>query len=93
MRACWPATDTFVQKIRDATARGPILQKVAINITDEGPAEVSAVSQSVRPYHLAQADITLVNGLVVHGARIVIPENLKQMVISVSNESHQGKSK
>lgn len=93
VRASWPTTSKYLEKIKQATARDPVLQKVASYIAGGWPKHQSAVSLPVQPYLQVQDQLSVVDGLVTHGSRLVIPESLKEDVLEKLHESHQGRGK
>ena len=91
VQACWPAGEEFLEKVRTNTARDPTLQQVAKDIVNGWPKE-HAVPLPMQ-YHQVQQELSLINGIVTCGCRIVVPMSLQTEVLRKLHESHQGRAK
>jgi len=76
-----------LDEIRDATQNDPELQEVIKYIQNQRWFESSANLQS---YKNVRNELSLADGLVMRGDRIVIPQKLQDRVIKTAHRSHQG---
>jgi hypothetical protein len=90
IRASWPTTTSSLLRLQNATAQDPVLQTVATYISEGWPKTVSLVMQ---PYQQRQGELCVVDGLVVCGSRIVIPQALREETLQKLHETHQGQVK
>ena len=88
----WPASPDCLQNIRSNTAKDSILQQVSTYITNGWPSEHS-VPLPIKPFCLVKDELSVVNGLVTCGSRIVIPFAMQQDILNKIHETHQGRSK
>jgi transposase InsO family protein len=92
IQAAWPATKSVLQNISNATARDPILQIVAAYTVDGWPS-IEAIPGDVKQFYQMHGDLSVVDGFVTNGSRIVIPEELRRDVLEKLHEGHQGRAK
>ena len=93
VKAAWPTSSSFLQKMKLATARDPMLQKVATFIAEGWPQPQSSISLPVIPYYHARDELSMFEGLITYGSHIVVPEQYKEEVLGRLHETHQGKGK
>ena len=48
------------------------------------------MDEALKPYKHLKEELTIVDGLVLRGDRLVIPEKLQQTVVDIVHSSHQG---
>jgi hypothetical protein len=92
IQAAWPATPRILQEIKSATAQDQVLQKVAA-YTIEGWPAIEAISGDVKPFYRVKGDLSVIDGFITNGNRIVIPEKLRPNMLERLHEGHQGRSK
>lgn len=76
-----------MQKLKEATREDPILQSVIEMIKSKANWQKS---QEFWPYKLVSEELSVSDGLVMRGDRIVIPKKLQSKVIEIAHSSHQG---
>ena len=82
-----PVTD---KEIRKATAQDPVLSQV-FNYTLHGwPVYSSAVDSKVRPFFHKRMQLTIHNGCLLWGLRVVIPQKYRHKVIQLLHSGHPG---
>ncbi|KAM7284605.1 uncharacterized protein ISCGN_001699 [Ixodes scapularis] len=74
---------------QDATARDPILPKVMEYISSTWPAEVK-LPPGFKPYFAVREQQSQVDGLLFNAEKIVVPTSLRDQVIEIAHETHQG---
>ena len=76
--------------IRDATEQDSTLSQV-FNYTLHGwPNDVAAVPKNVQPYFSKRTQLTLRNGCLIWGLRVVIPQKHRQEVLKLLHAGHPG---
>ena len=79
-----------LQELRDATESDCVLQKL-IQVTLGGwPSQKSDTDLDVRAYYNVRHELTVQNGLVFKGNRIVVPTSVQKDIIATVHRSHQG---
>ncbi len=78
------------QEIQRATRRDPILQKVLSYCMRGWP---SSVGKSLRVYHTKMAELSVEDGCLLWGGRVIIPVSLKKVVLSELHKEHMGVSR
>lgn len=84
------ASPHLQQRIAEATASDPILSAVARYTVQEWP---QTVPSPLLPYHQERGHLSLVNGILSHGLRLVIPATLQPEILVKLHEGHQGMTK
>ena len=86
--ASLPLTDVMIDKVRVATATDYALQRV-IEMCNNGtwPDDVSRLAFNVQPYWHSRDFLTVQEGLLLHNARIVIPDALRQTTLEALHSS------
>ena len=76
--------------IKDATEQDSTLSQV-FNYTLHGwPNNVAAVPKNVQPYFSKRTQLTLRNGCLIWGLRVVIPQKHRQEVLKLLHAGHPG---
>ena len=76
--------------ITEATKQDPVLSQV-FNYTLHGwPNNASAVPKNILPYFHKRTQLTLRNGCLIWGLRVVIPQKYKQAVLKLLHTGHPG---
>lgn len=83
-------TTTHSQQIKDWTRRDPILSQV-VRVTLEGWASAET-SEQYAPYTAKKSELTVEDGCLLWGARIVIPPQGRIAVLTELHEAHPGAS-
>lgn len=77
-----------VQKIRQETQRHPVLSQVHNYVLRGWPSEVN--DDLLRPYVSRQHELTIHDGCVLWGSRVVIPDCLRSTLLHELHEGHPG---
>ena len=78
-----------VEDVRKATMDDLVLLEV-MDIVQNGNGESRYKSEDLRPYKLVQSKLSVANGILLRGSRIVVPKALQCRVVNISYEGHQG---
>jgi transposase InsO family protein len=93
VQAFWPASSEKLQNIKTATTQDAILKLVAKYTSTGWPAYISDIAPEAKPFFQIQGELSIVDGLLTYGSRIVIPESLRKDILDRLHEGHQGKTK
>ena len=88
--ACWPASQSKLQDIREASEADTLLRQVAECVTEGWPSSAKQVPLKLLPYYRERGELSAVDGIVAKGSCIVIPESLRPEILERLHESHQG---
>ena len=91
VKATWPTTDNRLNDIKVATARDATLQVLSEYIINGWPRK-DVIPNKVREFQ-QDPELSVVDGIITKGSRIVIPESMREEVLQKLHESHQGISK
>jgi transposase InsO family protein len=91
VQASWPASDKRLTEIQVETASDPALQMVTRAILQGWPS--NTVPEMMKPYLQAKGELSIVDGILTMGDRIVVPPSLRREMLSRLHESHQGLEK
>ena len=78
-----------VEEVREATVNDPVPLEV-MDIVQNGNGESRYKSEDLRPYKLVRSELSVTNGILLRGSRIVVPKALQYRVVNISHEGHQG---
>ena len=78
-----------VEEVRKATMNDFVLLEV-MDIVQNGNGESGYKSEDLRPYKLVRSELSVANGILLRGSRIVVPKALQRRVVNISHEGHQG---
>ena len=93
VRQSWPVSDEKLREIATLTSEDRILQK-AISLTSSGwPASIGEVDPTLREFYSVRSDLSVNEGLLIKGSRIVIPEKLREDILSKIHAGHLGITK
>ena len=76
----------------EATASDPILQPLILTIQEGFPNQARDLAPDLRPFFRYSDSISLVDGVILLGERIVIPQSLRKHILSALHSAHQGVS-
>ncbi|KAK3720291.1 hypothetical protein QZH41_007748 [Actinostola sp. cb2023] len=76
-----------LQEIQDATAKDHTLQNLAKVIATQRWYEAG---RDVCEYQQVKQELTVANGVILRGTRIIVPETLRQRMIMLAHSGHQG---
>ena len=83
-----PASPTKLQQIRDETGKDPTLTLLKEVVLGGWPQKREKFPQSLHDYRNFREELTIRDGLVLKGDRIVIPPTLKPEVLTILNQGH-----
>ena len=76
-----------LQEVKDATAADETLQNLARVITNQRRHEVG---KDVSQYQQIKQELSISNGVILRGIRIVVPEKLQSQMVMLAHSGHQG---
>ena len=78
------------EMVREATASDPILLQLIDTVQKGFPAQARDLHPDLRPYFRYSESISCVDGVILIGERIVIPQQLRSKILSSLHAAHQG---
>ena len=87
------ASPTRVQHIQTETAKDPILNSLKSFISRGWPDKRSDCPSHLHGYRNYRDELTVANGLILKGTRIIIPKSLQPEVLEQLHYAHQGAEK
>lgn len=85
-----PVSDPMWNKIAEHTERDPILSQV-VNALEYG--WESDRARNLKPYYHFRGEIAEVDGVLLKGSKIIIPESLKEEMLTIIHEGHMSAGK
>ena len=85
-----PLRDRTLDAVRAAAARDPEYSMLRDTVIDGFPEHRQEVTPAVRPYWGIRDRLAVDDGLVVYGARLIIPVSLRRQILTSLHDSHQG---
>ena len=82
-------TPVSARQIKHCTERDPLLSKVK-RYVQQGWPEVMQDDSDVRPYERRRCELSLHDGCVLWGTRVVIPPSLRDVIMQELHETHPG---
>ena len=74
-----------VEEVRKATVDDPVLLDV-MDILQNGNEESRYKLEDLGPYKFGRCELSLANGILLRGSRIVVPKALQRRVVNISHE-------
>ena len=87
-----PATEQFLTKIAKKQDEDEICSQVK-QLSLKGWPQKQTVSDLLKGYHSVSGELSVYNGILMRGARIIIPPSLRQDVLEKLHSGHQGITK
>ena len=90
---CVNAIHTFqdegltLDEIRKHTAEDPLMQKLAKAITNQ---KWFYLEENLKPFKIVNDQLTIKDGIILRGDRLVVPAQLQKKAIKIAHRSHQG---
>ena len=79
-----------VTDLRKSTEKDPVLSRV-VNLVHRGwPANVSDVPSNSISYYRRQTELSLLDGCLLWGTRVIIPTKLRAQVLEELHHAHPG---
>ena len=88
-----PASPTKLQEIRRETANDPILNQLRDVIHKGWPNKRQECPETLYPYWHFREELTIEDGIVLKGERIVIPQTLQSEILNTIHKGHLGQEK
>ena len=85
-----PLRDTTIKEIQKHTETDPDLQALATIIKDDWPESKDKVKPQLHGYYPFKGELTIQNGVIFKGERVVIPAALRSTMINKLHSSHLG---
>ncbi|XP_064463889.1 uncharacterized protein K02A2.6-like [Ornithodoros turicata] len=85
----WVTTCLTKAEVQRATEQDDLLKKVITYIRTSWPVKRS-VSTEEEPFYQVREELSVVDGLVYRGERLVVPKQLSRRIISQAHQAHQG---
>lgn len=77
-----------LHELRQETDRDPVLSKVKDCVTHGWPRKVA--DSNLRPYHNCRFQLSIENGVLMRGHKVVIPQSLREIICNELHSSHFG---
>ena len=74
----------------DSVKSDRVMTMLAEQIPRRWPCRIGCVPVDLRPFYRCRDELSLMNGLVFKGERVVVPEGLRSRLVTLAHESHQG---
>ena len=88
-----PATPQRMREIKQHTGDDQQLQIVLGFIRNGWPEYIEKVPESVRQFYQVRGELSELDGLVIRGSRIVIPTEMRELILDKIHDGHQGLAK
>ncbi|KAL6491496.1 hypothetical protein MHYP_G00018410 [Metynnis hypsauchen] len=85
-----PASQTIMDEFQAATSTDAELLSVMKLIRNGWPEHLSSVPDSAREYTQVKSELSVYDGLVLIGSRIVVPQVMRNEILQKIHEGHQG---
>ena len=85
-----PMQNIILEKVRETSRADETYQKVIETVMNGFPEHKADLPNLVRPYWCVRERLSIDDGLLVCGARLVIPHSLRREVLERLHDSHQG---
>ena len=85
-----PISDARLNGFRKATASDASLQILITTVLEGWPSTEDGVPHEIKSYFSCRADITVQNGLLFKGERIIVPSQLRKEMMEKIHSSHLG---
>ena len=85
-----PITDRRMSLIRQATEEDPVLQTLKRAVMTGWPNDKQALPPELGPYFPYRDEITVADGIVLKGERVVIPSGMRKTIKEKVHSSHLG---
>ena len=81
------------EEFQEETVKDLVLKKLTQTIQEGWPKEFSLVPEILKPYWNFREELVVSNGIVFKGDKIVVPSSLREVMLKLLHESHQGVEK
>ena len=90
MASCLPISDPRLEEIRQETQADESMQVLTKVILQGWPDDKSSVPSVALPYFNQGDELTVQNGLIFRGERVVVPKKLQEVMMQKIHSSHMG---
>ena len=84
------ATDQKLVEIKHETTKDPVLSEIANYVIEGWPNNRQNVPEPLKSFWSYREELSLINGIVFKGQRIVIPTKMRKQVLQKLHQSHMG---
>ena len=82
--------DSKFEQIKSATQNDVILQKLSSRVVHGWPRERNQIESDLKPYWDFREEITVYDGVLFRGERVIIPREMQRYALDLVHSSHQG---
>jgi hypothetical protein len=90
IRTSWPASDRRLEEIACESSKDKILSAAMHHTVNGWPPSIGEVDPALREFFSVRRDLSVTDGLLCKGDRIVIPDNMRDDVLKRIHEGHFG---
>ena len=83
-------TPAKMQEFKDETAKDQTLQLLSRQVVQGWPDSIKKVESVVKPYWSMRDDISVEDGILLLGSRVIVPESLRGNILQQIHEEHLG---
>ena len=91
--ASWPLPQSLISKIKLCAMNDNTLKLVTFYVQNGWPKHSQDLPEELLKYGSERASLSVTEGLLTHGSRIVVPEVLRHELLGAIHEGHQGQTK
>ena len=88
-----PVSIEKMDAVRESTANDETMQQLRLTIRRGWPKKMSSLPRELQEYWNVRDELHEADGLVLRGDRLVVPSDLRQDMLKLIHESHQGMDK
>lgn len=87
-----PASDAQLERIKQEQEQDDVCKQIRVYCRDGWPAK-HELTGAIRPYYPVLTEITVANGLLLRGSRLIIPASMRLEILDKIHTGHQGITK
>ena len=88
-----PISEEKLKQFQDKTEDNPVLQDLKHTVENGWPTNKRAAPLTIAPYWNCRDEITISEGILFKGERVIVPKNLQPQMLSLIHSSHMGTEK
>ena len=88
-----PISEEKLKQLQDQTEEDPVLQDLKHTVEKGWPTNKRAAPLTIAPYWNCRDEITISEGILFKGERVIVPKNLQPQMLSLIHSSHMGAEK
>lgn len=85
-----PISEERLRQLREESAKDEVIQDIIKYIEKGWPENSTQVSQNVMPYFTFREELSIVEGLLMKGTRIIVPKSLRKEMKAIIHQGHMG---